>query len=96
MVRALQLLAGRHYRLSYETTRCEQGNSGNGFFVPVINTRFKTEFNISLFFSIMFAKFASSEQITELKRKLLNLRNLRIMKINNGDSNRPTEICKKE
>ena len=44
----------------------------------------------------MFRKFASSEQVTELKRKLLNLRNLRIMKINNGDSNRPTEICKKE
>ena len=50
MVRALQLLAGRHYRLRYETTRCEQGNSCNGFFVPVINTRFKTELNISLFF----------------------------------------------
>ena len=49
-MRAFQLLATRHYQLSCETTRCEQGNSASGFFVPVVNIRFKTEFNISLFF----------------------------------------------
>ena len=38
------------------------------------------------------AKLLTYEQLTELKRKLLNLRNLRRMKINNGDSNRPTDI----